>query len=399
MSREKLQPALRLPYETTSEIFIHCLPDLQHAESIFNLSASPLPTALLLSQICRAWRGVAMNTPKIWAIFRIDFEAWPKNRARALGARRLAHWVERSGVSPLSVALEWRDSCPTTMLIFVSRTRNLASSKKHFLSSLHESLPNLDTLQLTSDDEDASTPITAFELAPSLRRASLNQLAPNTILFPWHQLTHFTTETSYGEACLGVLQLAVSLVDCKFRWVRQHFHGEITETTLLPCHPDLKVLHLVGYDVCSSIIGLATLPSLVELNYADHNPPKLQHYEHFVDFLSRSRPPLLRLTLFDGTYSRIPRAFPFLIHLTSLELLRLSAAEMSDFSHDLVVRDQASFLPNLESVTSSAWPIVDYYGPPKPPETAEDINYGDWQMALSQGGRELTRILDSNSSG
>ncbi|KAJ6473232.1 hypothetical protein C8R45DRAFT_1012689 [Mycena sanguinolenta] len=368
MSGQKLQPVLRLPYETTAEIFIHCLPDLQHAESIFNSSTSPLPTALLLSQICKAWRGVATSTPKIWAIFRIDFEAWPKNRARALGARRLAHWVEMSGVSPLSVVLEWRDSCPTTAVIYdpilalSSRWQNVdfrfphqkrSIINKHFLSSLQGSLPNLETLQISDG------PITAFELAPSLRRVIVNDLIWKTIILPWDQLTHFDAQSSYGMAALGVLHSAVSLVDCKFRWVRQNFYGEITETTLLPCHPSLEVLHLVGYDVCSSIIGLATLPSLVELHYGDHSPPERRRYERFVDFLSRSHPPLLRLSLFDGIYSRIPHTFSLLSNLTSLEILHLSAAEMSDFSHDLVARDPASFLPNLKSVTISAWSTDD----------------------------------------
>ncbi|KAJ7191523.1 hypothetical protein B0H12DRAFT_752399 [Mycena haematopus] len=67
--QKKLQtvtyPILKLPFEVTSEVFAHCLPDLRHADPLFKFSfknLQRLPTALLLSQICRAWRDVALNT-------------------------------------------------------------------------------------------------------------------------------------------------------------------------------------------------------------------------------------------------------------------------------------------------------------------------------------------------
>ncbi|KAJ7211933.1 hypothetical protein B0H12DRAFT_1079476 [Mycena haematopus] len=138
-------------------------------------------------------------------------------------------------------------------------------------------------------------------------------------------------------------------------------------------HPALQVLHLQGID--SSILRFLTCPSLVELYYDDYD----EDHNDFADFLSRSRPPLLRLSLHDGAYPRILYCFQFLMDLTALEISDLTVAGMSDFLHDLVVRDPASFLPNLESFASS----VSFEGQDPHTEVERSgIHYGDLADAL-----------------
>lgn len=71
--RSIIYPVLGLPFEVTSKIFVDCLPeDLEGSEPILNFPRGKPPTPLLLSQICRAWRYVALQTPKIWAMFNIS---------------------------------------------------------------------------------------------------------------------------------------------------------------------------------------------------------------------------------------------------------------------------------------------------------------------------------------
>ncbi|KAJ6473230.1 hypothetical protein C8R45DRAFT_1217673 [Mycena sanguinolenta] len=189
------------------------------------------------------------------------------------------------------------------------------------------------------------------------------------ILLPWEQLTHVRTHYVHSSDCLHILQSALSLVDCKFG----HVSGLIDQTVLLPCRPDLKFLRLKGCDECGGILGLATLPSLVELVFDDTDSDASEHYQYFVDWLSRSRPPLSRLSLRGGAYPRIIHGFPFLIDLTSLEISGLTVADMSNFLHDLVLRDPTSFLPNLESLAS--WVGRGY-------DLEADLNYGDLADAL-----------------
>ncbi|KAJ6549968.1 hypothetical protein B0H19DRAFT_952293, partial [Mycena capillaripes] len=53
-------PVLTLPHDITSTIFIHCL----HAHG--RVRPSPKEAPLLLAQICRTWREVALSTGKLW---------------------------------------------------------------------------------------------------------------------------------------------------------------------------------------------------------------------------------------------------------------------------------------------------------------------------------------------
>ncbi|KAJ6473261.1 hypothetical protein C8R45DRAFT_1217696 [Mycena sanguinolenta] len=363
---------LKLPVEITSEIFVQCLPDLEDAHPIFCFSPLELPIPVLLTQVCRAWRAIAFMTPKIWAIFRIDIAAWPKDRSQ--GTLRLAEWMEWAGLSPLSFILRQEPYISTQIATLPAMLSPILSQSyrwqnahiclphvnlisKQFQSTLHGKLPLLETLEITSANHPPPTVVvSAFEMAPDLRRVVLEDLPPTMILLPWKQLTHFSTSSINGMDCMHVLRYAVSLIECKFGWVSDR---DMDETALLPCRPTFEVLHLEGDRVCSLILALATLPSLIELRYGDGTDFEFEDnvpiHEHFVDFLSRSRPPLLRLCLHGGAYSRILHGFPFLEKLTSLEISHSNVAGMSGLLQNLRILDPNSFLPQLESLTSAVW--------------------------------------------
>ncbi|KAJ7827093.1 hypothetical protein B0H13DRAFT_1657130, partial [Mycena leptocephala] len=52
-------PVLTLPYEITSRIFVACLPS-------DGVRPSPDAAPLLLAQICRHWRKIALSTGELW---------------------------------------------------------------------------------------------------------------------------------------------------------------------------------------------------------------------------------------------------------------------------------------------------------------------------------------------
>ncbi|KIK51663.1 hypothetical protein GYMLUDRAFT_181140, partial [Collybiopsis luxurians FD-317 M1] len=59
-------PIRQLPSETLAEIFIWCLPtDGQY--SVRSLKQAPL----IFTMICRTWRSVALNTPRLWSSIHI----------------------------------------------------------------------------------------------------------------------------------------------------------------------------------------------------------------------------------------------------------------------------------------------------------------------------------------
>ncbi|KAJ3757000.1 hypothetical protein EV360DRAFT_84431 [Lentinula raphanica] len=63
--RALLCPARRVPEDVLAEIFVHCLPTDRHA--IRSLQESPL----LLTIICRDWRRIAFNSPRLWSSLHI----------------------------------------------------------------------------------------------------------------------------------------------------------------------------------------------------------------------------------------------------------------------------------------------------------------------------------------
>ncbi|KAF7331008.1 F-box domain-containing protein [Mycena venus] len=383
-----IYPVLSLPFDVTSEIFINCLSDIQEAEPpVFDFSLQKLPTPLVLSQICRSWRDVALKTPKIWACFRICVEDWPEDRTPRL--RRLAEWVERAGASPLSFILHrharfaYSRSTSSDEVAILLPILALSMQWKHvdlrlsyqdlitteqFPSDLHGRLPALEKLQIRTADsgrrDSGTTMVTAFELAPNLRTVVLEQLRPVLILLPWIQLTHFTGERVKAMDCVYVLRLATSLVECKLTGVEGWDLVEIS-LTLLPPHSSLKVLQLTGSSLCRDILNILTLPSLVELDILGTNIS--ESHQEFASYLSRSLPPLQHLSLYYGGYLCIVHGFPFLPNLAVLNLADLTVAEMSDFLERLRARDSAPFLPNLQSLVitgseSEAVPSALNYG-------------------------------------
>ncbi|KAF8426142.1 hypothetical protein L210DRAFT_3335584, partial [Boletus edulis BED1] len=53
-------PMQRLPVELHGRIFVECLPDGPYVEP----ASKEAP--LLLVQVCRRWREVALQTPQLW---------------------------------------------------------------------------------------------------------------------------------------------------------------------------------------------------------------------------------------------------------------------------------------------------------------------------------------------
>ncbi|KIK62010.1 hypothetical protein GYMLUDRAFT_165362, partial [Collybiopsis luxurians FD-317 M1] len=57
-----MSPIRQLPSETLGEIFLRCLP-LDSAYGVRSLKHAPL----LMTTICRNWRRIAIETPRLWS--------------------------------------------------------------------------------------------------------------------------------------------------------------------------------------------------------------------------------------------------------------------------------------------------------------------------------------------
>lgn len=90
----------RVPPEILGIIFENCV-DPERASSLAVLSEPPL----LLGQICRYWRSVAQNTPRLWTSLSLRFLETNVDRSRdgIKIATAVETWLYRSHPSPLSI--------------------------------------------------------------------------------------------------------------------------------------------------------------------------------------------------------------------------------------------------------------------------------------------------------
>lgn len=90
-------PLLDLSPELVGEVFQHCLPEQE--------SFSPRDAPLVLTQVCSAWRAIALTTPRLWS--NIYVPGW-QTMPRDVGAL-VRLWLDRSGQTKLSVRVELFD--------------------------------------------------------------------------------------------------------------------------------------------------------------------------------------------------------------------------------------------------------------------------------------------------
>jgi hypothetical protein len=94
----------RLPVEILTEIFLYCLPTFHERRPA---SLAKLDAPLLLASICREWRSIAFNTPRLWSLLQIRL---PLSRsaisAESIQTKRLGIelWLNRSRSHPLFVS-------------------------------------------------------------------------------------------------------------------------------------------------------------------------------------------------------------------------------------------------------------------------------------------------------
>ncbi|KAJ7155140.1 hypothetical protein C8R46DRAFT_853728, partial [Mycena filopes] len=216
----------------------------------------------LLTQICRAWREIALSTPGLWRAITI-----PSFHATRDMADR---WLTRSRSCLLSIEGYIGDSAsalPLLSRIFEEAARvedlKLEASASN-LRALVACLPaiscpmpqlrRLELFMLTSQSED----LVLFRNTPSLRTVVLNDLAALRIRLPWAQLTSLSLHHVYPHECLPVLRQTPNLLHCEL--ILYAHDDDIAELTL----PLLQSLTLQrhGDEPVLGYLDSLTLPAL-----------------------------------------------------------------------------------------------------------------------------------------
>ncbi|KAJ7160993.1 hypothetical protein C8R46DRAFT_1106177 [Mycena filopes] len=281
-------PVQTLPPELVAEVFVHFLPTYPECPPLFGL-LSPL----LLCQICRRWRAIALSTPVLWRAiaFKLDDPQWLSHNLATLNA-----WLTRSGNCPLSLDLS---RCNDVLRPFA-----LDAIARHCERWGHLNvLVGPDDLHLMQDEMPLLRHLTfgpdgfyqrlseshLFARAPSLRSVVLgvNFLAGCTPL-PWAQLTHLEALCFYEHECTDVLREATQLVSCKL-YVTPDDDEDTYDGAQVPVHNHLCELVLRARSNSNvwqwEILDKLTLPALRSLQIAQTNTDLDSLYA----FLVRSR--------------------------------------------------------------------------------------------------------------
>ncbi|KAK7001871.1 F-box domain-containing protein [Favolaschia claudopus] len=220
-------PILTLPVEITSEIFAHYFNEVLF--EVDGLALCHLHTArdesdgpLILSQVCRAWRTIAINTPSLWCRVRAAAYNSPRPEWREL----FECWLSRAGNRMLYLDLAGDSRHSTTLLPAVvpysSQWRVFKFRMVYHdwatISNLVETargrIPNLREFSVRwqgPNDHPTKTPITAFSDAPKLRKVALYWLSSEKIVLPWAQLTSLTLSGHRVADGITILHLTSSL--------------------------------------------------------------------------------------------------------------------------------------------------------------------------------------------
>ncbi|KAJ7262479.1 hypothetical protein C8J57DRAFT_1719386 [Mycena rebaudengoi] len=222
-------PILSLPTEITSIIFGHFIPDYPTRPQ---LTGPVSPT--ILGQICRKWRDIALDSPRLWKS--MQWQLGTTSTSNAL-LHLLQTWLGRSGDLPLSICLEYGSTEyphaePSLLPDFVRAILSHSKRWEYIRLALPEAVfaligdsandfPLLRHFDLQPPRTGLWTgPHTPFRNAPNLTSARLGGYSSTSVTLPWAQLTRIHVSGYDPLAVEDILRAATSLVEFKAIHIR-----------------------------------------------------------------------------------------------------------------------------------------------------------------------------------
>ncbi|KAK0185311.1 hypothetical protein F5146DRAFT_963412 [Armillaria mellea] len=203
--RAIVRPILRVPEDAVREVFLTCWATDLKEEGMDTLSGQFAP--LILSQVCRDWRRIALSTSRLWSSITLDFDLYDNELPCQY---LLQSYLLRSGMHDITLSIYsttdiWDSHLIPVLLLSAPRWTNLSISipykSLHAFSAFRGSLHRLKRLSIEFIDDDipdlpdglAKPIFDAFEYAPLLRSVSIEGVPASTkvISLPWSQLTEY----------------------------------------------------------------------------------------------------------------------------------------------------------------------------------------------------------------
>ncbi|KAJ6492290.1 hypothetical protein C8R45DRAFT_193734 [Mycena sanguinolenta] len=247
-------PVLTLPLEITLEIFMHFI-------AFLGIEGNPM----LLLQICRTWREIALATPLLWSTFNLTWKVDdPRDRIpQEVDDEFIQQWLQRAEAVPLALgffghmAEKWSPHVEGLLFRHAPRIDTLhldffAEGGFEWLAEPRQ-FPALRKLTLACHIGRRSG-IPTFVAAPRLRDVTLRSgVGLRYFVLPWGNLTSVAADGVTTTECLRVLVDAPLLTRCSFQVTvpPEAYNSPVT-------HASLRELELRG----CSLLELLTLPNL-----------------------------------------------------------------------------------------------------------------------------------------
>ncbi|KAJ7258091.1 hypothetical protein B0H12DRAFT_1110138 [Mycena haematopus] len=319
-------PVLSLPFEITSQIFLHCLPeDIRPYPS---LDDAPL----VLTRVCRDWRTVAISTSTLWDQVSIELDSDDNpGHIDSKWVALLDLWLQRSHPQPLSLTVSNRSyTKPDETLLAVldrhsRRCRNITIKLPfHQFSRLeeHASLPWLEKLTLSAHGApNIINPISTFRHAPMLRHVCFEAgIVPSEVNLPWTQLTSVEFYGARADDCLELLELTPNIVNCVFD-VQYDSHAVALGSPL----KDLRSFTFSG-PAGWGLLRYIAMPTLQTLDLS-RCPLDPRNIAQIINFVRRSECQLrsLRIYVRSAVVAQTIWLLRFLSSLTAVDLILAGA--------------------------------------------------------------------------
>jgi len=322
-ARKPILSTLRhLPHEMLSYIFTLCLDPIRNRP--WHRSHWHSIPSFTLSQVCRRWRAVALETPILWSLL-VDVQLKPKLGSK-LGysyikfletllrrSKNLDLWIyihvpfheldTHRVIAPLV-----RHSGRWRVVTFETSPSIVAAFR-----GIQHRLPRLRSLSLDLSRGDEATSLKLFSDAPSLTEVTISDLNPQLEL-PWGQLKSFNeqTKTVPGTQVPHVFRNSTDSLEHLILTLRTFVlvytvaGVGLTRLDVPVTFPNLKTMRLTSQtnDSADLILFLIMLrsPCLEELHITGCHPASVAQpflLQQFFEgsFKHSSRPSLKRLSL------------------------------------------------------------------------------------------------------
>ncbi|KAJ7896133.1 hypothetical protein B0H13DRAFT_2523441 [Mycena leptocephala] len=260
---------------------------------------SPSTSPLLLTQICRQWRKITLNTPDLWCSLAFGDDS---------SVEILKLWLLRAGSLPLDYSFHCENPSRASSVIEISILHSHRWQDVSFklpivcfstLSMRHHSFPLLRKISLDIHDKrtyrDQLPEAVIVQNSPFLREVHISTLPEVKFDIPWNQLT--TLVISYNVELMN----CVSLLRDIPRLAHLVAHTAPTATTPITVASPLTLNHLESLASSISLLEHLTLPRLERLTVKELVAGQQTTFEPFI-----SRSACVNLIYFSLHMIRVP---------------------------------------------------------------------------------------------